>query len=142
MNEFCNFIGENFFGAINFGVFETAKAINFVHRNKRQQTQASFNVGIIDIAPVLIEIKRRNFIGVEPQRTARSLAHFRAVRFEEQFICKPVSRASGFTASEFDARDNVRPLIIAAALENTIIIAVEFIKIVSLHNHIIKFQEG
>jgi tyrosyl-tRNA synthetase len=54
--------------------------VDLAHRQDREQLQKFDDVGVLDVAPVLPEIVRRELVGIEPHRALCGLAHLGAGR--------------------------------------------------------------
>ena len=127
---------------IDFRALQCAQTANLIHRQEGQQSQTFFNVLIPDISPVLIEFVGRGFFGVKPNGTGNGFAHFYAFAVCQQLEGHAVSGLLCFAASQLYACDDIRPLVVAAHFQHTVVSFIQFVEIVALHNHIVKFKEG
>ena len=132
---------QHFFGIVKLGTFQCRKAGNFGFRQFGKQPQKPGNVAIFRVAPKLPIIIDRQHIGVQPDRTLRGFAHFRARRCRQQICRQTKQRRLIGAPRQFDAVDNIAPLVGAAHLQHAIVAPVQFQKIIGLQNHVIEFEE-
>ena len=142
MNDFCQFKCQNFFCFIDFCTFQSTQTTNFIHGQECQQSQTFFNVFITNVSPVLVEIVRCCFFGIQPYSAGNCFTHFYAFGVCQQFECHTVSRFLGFTTDQFNTGDDVGPLVVTAHLQGAVVSLVQFVEVVTLHDHVVEFQEG
>ena len=99
VHQLRHFKSQHFLGRIDFLIPQRAQSADFLHRQERQQRQAFCNVGIIHIAPVLVEIVGRSFFRVQPKRALLGLAHLASVAGRQQGKGK-AERRFGFLAPD------------------------------------------
>ena len=99
------------------------------------------HVGIADVSPILIELIRRGFLRIEPDGALLGFAHLFAFAVLQQFHGQTEYFFSVAAAVQFDAADDVAPLIVAAQLHDAAILTVEHEEIVTLHQHIVQLEE-
>ena len=79
---------------------------------------------------------------VEPDRACGSLAHFCAVSGGQQRRGQPEQLGCFHTPGQFDAVDNVAPLVGPAHLQAATEAERQFAKVIGLQNHVVEFKEG
>ena len=141
MNQLGHFIGQHLFRFVDFFVFVRSQTADFLHRQEGQQRQAFFHVRVVHIAPVLIEIIRRTFFRIQPQGALFRFAHFAAVTGGKQLTGNAESRFLVFAANQFHTGQHVGPLVVAAHFQHTVIVLMQRIKIIRLHDHVVKLKE-
>ena len=142
MNNLGRLIGKDFFGAVDLLSLGRCKTAHFLHRKIGEQGETDLYIGIINIAPVLIEVIGRGLFCIEPKRTACRLAHLRTVALREQLVRESEYRDIFLAAAELHPSDDIRPLIVPAHLEFAVIAFVELEEVIRLHDHIVELEEG
>ena len=142
MDDLGRLICEDLLGSIDLLSLGCREATHFIHRKIGEQGETDLDIGIVDIAPVLVEVIGRGFLGIEPECAARCLAHLRAIALCQQLIRESEHRDILLAAAELDTCDDIRPLIISAHFQLAAIAFVELEEIIRLHNHIVELEEG
>ena len=142
MNDLCQFECQNFFRFVDFCAFQSTQTTNFIHRQECQQCQTFFNVLIANVSPVLVEFIRCCFFRIQPYSAGYCFTHFYTFRVCQQFECHAVSGFLGFTTDQFYTGDDVGPLVVAAHLQGAVVSLVQFVEVITLHDHVVEFQEG
>ena len=142
MHKLGNLVGQHFFSFVDSSVLEGCQTMYLVHRQIGQQCQAVFNIAVVNIAPVLVEIVGRGLFGIQPQGTLFGFAHFFAFAVGQKLAGHAVSGLLLLAANQLYAAQHIGPLVVAAQLHNAAIILMQLPEIVGLHNHIVELEEG
>jgi len=134
-------ICQNFLGLVDFRSLHRFQTGNFGQINIREQAHEFADIPVIGISPELPVIIGTEPIGVEPDRTIHRFAHFRAVRFRNERGRHAKKFRAINPAAEFDAVDNIPPLVGAAHLQSAAMLTRQFEIIIGLQDHIIEFEE-
>ena len=142
MYHACELISENFLRLVYLFILERAKSVNLIHRQEREQSQAFLYVCVVYISPILVELIRRSFFGVEPKRAGFGLAHFFAVALQKQSERHAKRCFLLLTANKVCACEYITPLIVSAHLQSAAVFTIELEEIVRLHKHVVELEES
>ena len=98
---------QNFLGLVQLAAFPLVHLIDLLERQERQHTDTFHNIGIIDVAPVLIKFKRTGLIRVEPDSISGGLAHLLALRVRQKRDGHGVRVLAKLAANEFRTAQHV-----------------------------------
>ncbi len=142
MHHGCELICEDLFCLVKLAALPGCHFIDLLERQEREHSDALHNVGIVYVAPVLIEIVRRCLVGVEPNGVAGGLTHFLALRVCEKCDGHCMSILAELAADKLCASEHIGPLVIAAELHIAAVVLIEVVKVVALHDHIVELKEA
>ena len=66
MNDLGHLVCENLLGAVDRIPLDSNKTTNLIHREICEQRETGLDIGIIDIAPILVKVIGRRFFSIEP----------------------------------------------------------------------------
>ena len=135
-------VGQRLLRFVDLGAGQAFEPADFVERHEREQPQEPADVGVVDIAPELPVLVRREHGFVEPDCACGGLAHFRAGRHGDERRGQSIERLESHPPAEIDAGDDVAPLVGPAHLQRHPIALVELGEIVSLQAHVVELEEG
>ena len=133
------------------GILNLMVACKLASSNKEARTlvtqggehpNALHHVGIIHIAPVLVELVGAGLVGIQPNGTLGGLAHLFALGIEQQGNGHGVSIFAKLPANQFGAAQHVAPLVIASELHIAAVVLEQVVEIVGLHGHVVELQEA
>ena len=138
---------KDLFSAVQLAAFPFIHLINLLKREECKHPDAFQDIGIADVAPVLIKIIRRGFLRIKPYRAGLRLTHFFAFRIEKECDCHRLRFCILFfqpqlLSDQLTASQHVRPLVVSAELKVAAVFLVEDIEVIRLHDHIVKFKEA
>ena len=142
MDELGDLVGENLLGFVDLAVLERTQTTNLVHRQEGQQTEALFDVLIVNIAPVLVEVVRAGLRRIEPKCALLGLAHFTTVMGQQQLEGAGKRIFTLLAADEIRAAQHVAPLVVAAHLQTAAVVLEQLEEVVGLHEHVGELEEG
>ena len=140
MRQSGRFVAEDFLCAVD--VAAVCKGVDFLHRQCREIAKQFFDIAVVRVAPELVVVEGRRAVDVKPHCAACGLAEFRAVALEKQRICRTIDFATDFPACEFDACDDVAPLVLPAELELAVVVLHKMAEVKGLQQWITEFKEG
>ena len=135
-------IGQYFLGLVDLRALRCFQPGNLIQRQVGEQAHEAPDIGVLRVAPELPVIIGRERVGIEPHRALCGLAHLAAVRRGDERGGKAENLGAIDPAGEFDAIDDIAPLVGPAHLQATGGAARQFQKIVGLQDHIIEFEEA
>ena len=97
---------------------------NLCTRQEGEDFQTVDHVGIVGVDPELIERVGRAHFSVKPNGVTLTLAKLRAVRVRDEWRADCVRTLTVDSANEVGAAREVAPLVAAARLQHTVIVAV------------------
>ena len=116
--------------------------VDLLERQECQHTDALEHIGIVNVAPVLVELKGRGLIRVEPDGALGGLAHLFALGIEQERNRHSVCIFAELTTDELRAAEHVRPLVVAAELHVAAVVLEHVVEVVALHDHVVELEEG
>ncbi len=141
MNQLGKLEREYFLSLVELSTFPFFHFEYLLNRQERKHFQALDNVRIVDVSPVLEEIERRSFFGIEPNCTLFGLAHFLALGVEQQGNGHCVGVLAELLADKLRTAKHIRPLVVAAELHIAAVICEQLVEVVALHYHIVELKE-
>ena len=141
MHQLCDLKGEDLLGLVDFRVLQGAEAAHLAHRQEGQEGQALFDILIIHIAPVLIEMIGRRFLRIEPEGAGFGFAHLAPVMGQEQLEGAGKGLLIFLLAHQVRAAEHVAPLIITAHFQAAAVAMEQLQEVIALHEHIGELQE-
>ncbi len=142
MQQSCGLVGKGLLGVVDLGALEAFQPADLVQRQVREQLQEAADVGVLGVAPELPIFVRAEAIGVEPDGALDGLAHLDARRRCHQRRGDAEGLARLHAADQFDAVDDVAPLLRSAELQGAAVAAVQFQEVGRLHQHVVELEEG
>ena len=142
MDQLCQLKGEDLLRLVQRGTLKRCERFDLVKRKEGKHLQALDNIGVVDIAPVLIELEGRGLVRVEPHSALLGLAHLLALRIEKQINGHGIGVLAQLSADQLGAAEHVAPLVVAAELHIAAVLLVEHVEVVALHYHVVEFEEG
>ena len=142
MNDSGGFGREDFLRLVDFRTAKCFQPGNFIERQAREDFQEAADIGIFRVAPVLPEIIGAEDIFVEPDRAGGRFAHLGTRTGGQKRRRQGIELRRSHAVSEIDAVDDVAPLVRTAHLQHAAMAAVELDEIVTLHDHVVEFEEG
>ncbi len=121
---------------------QSGQSSDFVHGQGRVQLEKADDIAILGIAPILPEVIGRQHVRIEPHRAIGALAHLGARGGRQERRRHGIKLWRPEPMAEFDAIDDIAPLIRAAQLQAYAVTPVEFDEIIGLQDHIVEFEEG
>jgi len=100
-------VGKNLLGLIELAALPLVHLIDLLKRQEGQHTDALHDVGIVDVAPVLIEVKGAGLVRIEPDGVARGLTHLFALRIGQERDGHGMRVLSKLAANEFRTTQHV-----------------------------------
>ena len=142
VNKRSKLVSKNFFLFVYAAVVPLFHFINGFKRKESEHTKAFHNIGISDIAPVLIKLERRRLFRIKPNSSLCSFTHLFTLAVKKQGYGHGVCIVAGLFANQFGSAKHIAPLVIAAKLHIAAIMSMKIIKIIGLHNHIVKLKKA
>jgi hypothetical protein len=118
------------------------EAGDLVERNIGEDAQEAAHVAVVGVAPELPEIVVRQHLFVQPDRAVDRLAHLGAVGGGQQLGGRAEQFDPVHPAGQFDAVDDVAPLVRPAELQPAAMAQRQFAEVVGLKDHVVEFEEG
>src|SRR5262249_17810180 len=106
------------------------------------KAQKAADIGIVGVAPELPVFVGRQFLGVEPDRALRALAHFGTGGGRNQRRRQAEQSPSLRAPREFDTGDDIAPLVGSADLHFAAEAARQLYEVVGLQDRIIEFEKA
>ena len=75
MDQLRQFKGQNFLGPVQLAALPMRHFLNLFQRQESEHPQTLEHISVIHIPPILIEIKRRRLIGIQPDSVACGFSH-------------------------------------------------------------------
>ena len=142
MDHVSQLPSQNLLGLVEVTALPLLHLGNLLHGQEGQQTDALENIGIVHIAPVLVEVIGRSLVGVEPHGITSGLAHLVAVGVGQQCDGHAVCVLAELLADELRTAQHIAPLVVAAELHITAVVLEQVVEVVGLHNHVVELQEA
>ena len=142
MDQLRELKGQDLLGGIELRALPLVHLVDLLNGQEGEHPQAFEHIGVTHVAPVLVEVVRAGFVGVQPYGTGLGLAHLLALGVEQQCDGHGVGVFAQLAADELGAAQHVGPLVVSAELHVAAVVLEEVIEVVGLHNHIVEFQEG
>ena len=142
MNKLRQIIRQDFLRLIELAALPAVHLLDLFHRKEGQEPDAAKHIGVCDISPVLIEVIRTGLFRIKPDRAAHGLAHLLALGVEQQHLGHGVRIPSVLSTDQLGAGQHIAPLVVAAELQVAAVILVEPVKIIRLHDHVVKLDKG
>lgn len=137
-----DFERERFLGPVDVRAGLVGHPLQLSLREEREDPQEQLDVAVVDVAQELEELVGRRHRGVEPDGVACALAVFAPVLAHEQREGEREGLALIHAPVQIRARQDVRPLIVAAHLQDAIVFAREVQEIVGLKELVTEFHES
>ena len=131
-------IGKDLLGFVELLTLPAVHLVDLLERQECQHTDALEHIGIVNVAPVLVELKGRGLIRVEPDGALGGLAHLFALGIEQERNRHSVCIFAELTADELRAAEHVRPLVVAAELHIAAVVLEHIVEVVALHDHVVE----
>ena len=142
VDETGELVGENLLLLIDTAAVPLVHFLDGFQRQEGEHADALHHIGIIHIAPVLVELKGRGLIGIKPHSAFGGLTHLLALGVEEQGDGHGKSVISALAADELGAGEHIAPLVIAAELHIAAVMVVQVQEVIALHDHVVELQEA
>ena len=115
---------------------------DLVERQEREELQQLRDGGVFRVDPELVELVGRRLGRIEPHCAVLGLAEFHARRGEKERVRAAEGLDAFLLADEFDARDDVSLLVVAAHLEAAVVRPAEMPEVVRLEQRVGELGEG
>ena len=133
---------KNLLRLVHFRAAECRQPGDLVQRQFRVELEEAADIGILRIPPVLPVVVRRQHVGIEPYRAGHRLAHLGARRCGQQRRRQCIELALIAAPAQFDAVDDVAPLVGASHLQHASLAPRKLEEIIGLQDHVVEFEEG
>ena len=116
--------------------------VDLLQRQEGQHPDALEHIGVIHIAPVLIEIIGGSLVGIKPDGIPGGLAHLLSLAVGQQGDGHGIGILAELAADQLGAAQHIRPLVVPAELHVASVMLEHIVEIIGLHNHIVELKEG
>ena len=141
MHKARQLIGQQFLRLVHVGGVAHVNRVDLLDGHTGEKLQAILHLTIVYVAPVLEELVRACFFGVQPDCSFFGLTHFFAFARCQKRERHAVHIAVITSAVQLHAADDIAPLVISAELHFAAVLPRQVQKIIALHQHIVEFQE-
>ena len=135
-------VGQDLLCLVQALILPGGHLVDLLQRQEGQHPDALHDIGVADVAPVLVELEGAGLVGVEPDGVAGGLAHLLALGVGQQGDGHGVGVLAQLAADELSAAQHVAPLVVAAELHVAAVVLEHVVEVVALHDHVVKFEEG
>src|SRR5690606_108640 len=135
-------IGQYLLRLVDLRALQFFQALDLLQRQLGEEAQEAPDVRVLGVAPELPVIVGGKALFVEPDRAGRRLAHLLSGGGRQQRRGKAKELALLDPPGQFDAIDDVAPLIGTAHLQATAVASGKLQEIVGLEDHVVELQEG
>ena len=142
VHEFGKLVCEHFLLFIYAAVVPLLHLGNLIERNEGEHLYALHDVGVVYVAPVLVELVWRGLVFVKPYCALGCLAHLLALAVEQQGDRHGIGVFAALLADKLGAGEHVAPLVVAAELHVAAVVLVQIPEVVCLHYHVVELEEG
>ena len=133
--------GEDALRLVQIAVAPGAVAGDVRQRRKGEELEETLDVAVVRVAPVLVELVDRGLRPVQPHRALLRLAHLAAGGGGQKRQGEGAGLLRRHAADQVDAREHVRPLVVATQLQPAFFRAEEVQEIVGLQQHVVELEE-
>ena len=142
MNQLRQLVGQDLLGIVELRTLPGGHLVDLLQGQEREHTDALQHVGIVDVAPVLEELKGAGLVGVKPHRALSGLAHLVALGVQQQGDGHGVGVLAQLLADQLRAAQHIAPLVVAAELHIAAVMLEHVVEVVALHDHVVELQEA
>ena len=142
MNHIGQLIRQDLLGLVQLASFPCVHLIDLLQRQEGQHADTFQHIRVSYISPVLVKIKGRGLLRIQPDRAGLGLAHLLALRIEQQCDGHGAGVLAQLPADQLGSRQHIAPLVVPAELQVTAVFLEQCVEIICLHDHVVKFQEA
>ena len=135
-------VGQDLLGLVQLLVLPGGHLVDLLQRQEGQHPNALHDVGVVHVAPVLVELEGAGLVGVQPDRVAGGLAHLLALGVGQQGDGHGVGVLAQLAADQLGAAQHIAPLVVAAELHVAAVVLEHVVEVVALHDHVVELEEG
>ena len=142
MDQLGQLIGQDVLGLVELSALPIGHGVDLLQRQEGQHPDALEHVGVVDVAPVLIELEGAGLVGIQPYGVAGGLTHLIALRIRQQGNGHGVGVLAQLAPDQLRAAQHIAPLVVAAELHIAAVVLEHIVEVIALHDHIVELQEA